>query len=207
MRYLAYPAPACCLSSVLLLLLAACDEMTIPRAGGDAGSPPMTADSGSPPPTDSGAGTRDSGSPRVDSGPPSSCRADEMKYGNSCYAVLSMPNSFDDARVSCTARGAEAVTIESKAENDAVYGFLPASVSAVWIGLVRADANSFDWISGESFSYRNWAENEPNNDTGDEDCVVMWGPNLSFAELRGAWNDAPCTEPPRSAIVCERAAE
>ncbi len=60
----------------------------------------------------------------------------------------------------------------------------------VWIGLTDiASEGSYQWITGESFSYSNWAPPEPNN-LGDEDYGVLWRRDYrdGFGP-RWSWND------------------
>ena len=69
------------------------------------------------------------------------------------------------------------------------------SPSGVWLGLERVsvDATKFHWIEGTPLEgkYQNWAEGEPNNSDGKEECVYMYG-NLVNSTRSGKWNDFPC---------------
>jgi hypothetical protein len=98
-------------------------------------------------------------------------------------------------------------SISSAAENGFIYSILPALNQTAWIGLARSSsgASTFVWDSGEPLAYQNWAAGEPNNESGKEDCVIMWGPNLSFAALKSKWNDIACEQSKVDAVVCERA--
>jgi hypothetical protein len=58
-----------------------------------------------------------------------------------------------------------------------------------WIGLSdAASEGNFQWVTGEAFSYSNWAPSEPNN-LGDEDYVQLWRRNFGGGPL-WSWNDA-----------------
>lgn len=77
------------------------------------------------------------------------------------------------------------VTLTSAAENAFVLSeFLGAEHAndlRAWIGLSdRNVEGSFEWVTGEAFSYSNWSGGEPNNN-GNEDFVEMFG--------AGTWND------------------
>ena len=64
-----------------------------------------------------------------------------------------------------------------------------------WLG--RTDEGNegvWRWITGESFSYSNWNEGEPNNGLGAEHCLELYeGPG---------WNDVRTTELCRG-FICE----
>ena len=42
----------------------------------------------------------------------------------------------------------------------------------------------YKWSDGSAVDYTNWADNEPNNYKGNEDCVVY--------DYRNKWNDMNC---------------
>ena len=73
----------------------------------------------------------------------------------------------------------------------AVAGFVGCYIDGVF---VEAEG-VFKWSStNETISYNNWAPNEPNNLTGNEQCVSVFGND-------GLWNDANCSS--RYTIVCQ----
>jgi hypothetical protein len=112
--------------------------------------------------------------------------------------------TFDRARQACAYLGSEMVSIGSAAEDQVVFGLLTAQTRAAWIGL-RRQQGVFVWVDGSAVGYTHWAPGEPNNERGQEDCVLIWGPSIENNPLRSRWNDAPCAKPPRDAVVCERA--
>lgn len=80
-------------------------------------------------------------------------------------------------------------TITSSAEQTFVSSLLSTTLpnrSHYWLGANDTAAEgSFAWVTGETFSYTNWAGGEPNN-SGDEDFLAL--------DLRSGtwfWNDAP----------------
>jgi hypothetical protein len=99
--------------------------------------------------------------------------------------------------------GGEVASIHSQAENQFIFGLLPPAAQAAWIGLKRT-GSSFTWADGKPASYFNWAPGEPNNEKSKEDCTVIWGPGLSFASMKGKWNDVPCDAPGRDTVICKR---
>ena len=67
-----------------------------------------------------------------------------------------------DAITGCIAEGATLATIESQAEQDAVYA-LTGSTGA-WIGFADfLDEGTFSWVDGTAASFTNWRNNQPNN--------------------------------------------
>ena len=61
----------------------------------------------------------------------------------------------------------------------------------------QAKEGVFKWSSDEYFSsdsYTNWAQNEPNDLLGKENCVEILATN-------GQWNDNPCSD--RLSFMCE----
>lgn len=80
-------------------------------------------------------------------------------------------------------------TITSAAENNFLTSILPAGQadrSHYWLGGTDARVEeTWEWVTGETWSYENWSGGEPNN-VGNEDYLAF--------DLRGsvyAWNDAP----------------
>jgi hypothetical protein len=80
-------------------------------------------------------------------------------------------------------------TVTSPAEQTFVSSLLSTALanrSHFWLGASdTATEGSFAWVTGEAFSYTNWAGGEPNN-SGDEDFLAL--------DLRSGtwfWNDAP----------------
>ncbi|XP_051889647.1 lectin-like isoform X4 [Pristis pectinata] len=56
-----------------------------------------------------------------------------------------------------------------------------------WFGLNdRCEEGTFTWIDGSSYSYQNWAKDEPNNIENNEHCVNIH----RFPD--GTWNDESC---------------
>jgi len=75
------------------------------------------------------------------------------------------------------------VTITSQAEQDFLANtFMLPYGPRVWIGAYRV-GSEFAWVTGEPWSYTNWHSGEPNNASGNENYVEMWGAYV------GGWND------------------
>ncbi len=98
-------------------------------------------------------------------------------------------NTWTASQAEAVLLGGNLVTINDKAENDWVYNTFSiygGEIRSLWIGLNDvAVENTFDWVSGESPVFTNWAPAEPNNHFGNEDYVHF------YTSLYGnSWNDA-----------------
>ena len=154
--------------------------------------PPPKQDTGEPPP------------PPLDSGPPDPCQGKESYFQGYCYLAVGYKwMDYLSASKLCAANQGQVASVLSQAENQFIFSMLPALNSAAWIGL-RRKTGQFTWVDGQAKGYMNWASGEPNNENGDEECVVMWGPNLKQTSWHGKWNDTSCTTPGRDTVICKR---
>ncbi|MBC8354931.1 MAG: hypothetical protein H8E66_23375 [Planctomycetes bacterium] len=133
--------------------------------------------------------------------------------GNDHYYMLVMPDSpqtTDDNFSWFEARNAAAATIYNGSaghlvtvtsfgedeflrttfENEIEIRNYPTSTGDfVWIGLTDQTAEgNYQWLTGESFSYSNWASTEPNN-LGNEDFVHIWRRYEGTNQDGWSWND------------------
>jgi hypothetical protein len=134
------------------------------------------------------------------------CGSIEQPFAESCYFAAGVKwLSYEAARQLCASHGAEPVSVGSEEENGFVFGLLHQANAAAWIGLRRTGAaGELRWENGAALEYTRWAKGEPNNEGGKERCTVIWGPGLGAEALRGRWNDAPCDDPGRDTVICER---
>ncbi len=111
-------------------------------------------------------------------------------YNGKEYILTSKAQSWEQAQAEAQARGGNLVTINDAAEETWLKQTF-GTTSAKWIGLSdHITEGTFQWINGETTTYRNWAPGRPNNDTaggtrpGGEDYAVMsWGTTKQ-------WNDS-----------------
>jgi tetratricopeptide (TPR) repeat protein len=82
-------------------------------------------------------------------------------------------------------------TVTSQEENDFIVNNLGGSevVRSHWLGGFQPPGSQesdggWQWITGESFVFTNWASAEPSNSGGNEDAIGFHGLPLS-----GQWND------------------
>ena len=113
-------------------------------------------------------------------------------FADSGYLLCSAePLAFADARVFCTDLGGDLAVLETEEENQFMYD---AGAESMVFGLTdEAVEGSFVWVDGQSATYDAWAEAQPDDAGGDEDCVQYYAD--------ATWNDIPCTN--AYGFVCE----
>jgi len=82
------------------------------------------------------------------------------------------------------------VTITSQVESDFVYGLLQ-SCNKNWYYIGGTDEGvrgQWQWVTGESWEFTNWAPGEPNNLGGYESYLMLYRIN-SDAQTASKWND------------------
>ena len=121
------------------------------------------------------------------------CSSGYTNYGHSCYKYFTETDTWLNARDICADEGGWLVSISDEKENDFVLSMID-SEDRVWIGLSdRNVEGKLQWDHGEAITYSNWANGEPNNFGGSEDCIELHGD--------GKWNDGSCTA--SRSFLCE----
>lgn len=92
--------------------------------------------------------------------------------------------TWTEARAMCQSLGGHLLTINSPEEQAFIQSKYPGYTG--WIG-AYGDANGWAWVTGESWSYTNWAPNEPNNTDGEEWFGHIWNGMQ--------WNDLADNDP------------
>ena len=102
------------------------------------------------------------------------------------YLYCSTPRTFAEARAFCERRGAELAQIVGERDN----AYLAAHTEgSAFFGLSDLETEgTFLWTNGYAPSWWNWAEGEPNDSGGTEDCAGLFGDT-------GLWNDFNCDTP------------
>ncbi|KAG7240322.1 hypothetical protein INR49_027022 [Caranx melampygus] len=99
----------------------------------------------------------------------------------SCYLFSTESGSWDKGREDCRGRGADLVVIDS-AKETSLLGF---TSDAVWIGLTDKEKEGvWKWVDGTPLTLTYWADNEPNNAGGVENCAYVRSDGKRY------WNDA-----------------
>jgi hypothetical protein len=98
--------------------------------------------------------------------------ADALTFGTSRYAYFPATLTWAGAKAMAEAKGGHLATFTSAAEEAAVTSYLQArmvgqDVLHFWLGGYQArTAGSWAWLTGEPFTYKHWAQSEPDNSGG-----------------------------------------
>ena len=117
------------------------------------------------------------------------------EFDVSCYKVMtsfvySQSLSWDNARAVCLGYGGDLVSIENEREMEFISLRYAEYMSySIWIGLNdRIKHREYVWSDGTPFNgsvYSNWRDGEPNDWSGQEDCVELYN---------NGWNDLACSQ-------------
>jgi hypothetical protein len=137
------------------------------------------------------------------------------------YQLVIVPTGITwlDASTAAQNAGGYLATLTSTPENTFVYNLAaqdsnawfidtPANGLGPWLGGYQSPSSSeptggWNWVSGETWSYTNWASGEPNNNAGIEDKLQLFGSQTLMA---ATWNDLPSSgnaDGPAHAYVIE----
>ncbi len=99
------------------------------------------------------------------------------------YELYNTSIAWKEAFQFCQQQGGHLVTVNSKEEQEFINSILSSSThNRIWAGgLDTYTEGKWQWITGETFSYKNWGSGEPNN-SGDEDYLML-------SRGDGKWND------------------
>jgi len=103
------------------------------------------------------------------------------------------PANYLAAILECERRGGSLVTVESQAEQDALYA-LTGSAGA-WIGLADfLDEGEFGWTDGSPLTFSNFRPGQPNNGNNNQHCT--------WIRPDGLWDDITCKK--QEQYVCQK---
>ena len=103
------------------------------------------------------------------------------------YEVINTRMTWSEAKAYCENLGGYLATVESQEEYNKVLELASASGRKVlWLGAQKNSNQTFEWITGETFGYSFWLSGEPNNEGGNENCLVMFQVNGQWV-----WADVP----------------
>lgn len=104
--------------------------------------------------------------------------------------------SWSDGRQFCRDCGGDLIIINTGEKQRYISSI---ATGVVWIGLSDiAEEGKMKWVDNTTLNKGFWAENEPNDYSGSEDCVEL---NPKKTVLNN-WNDIPCTNKRR--WICEK---
>jgi len=105
------------------------------------------------------------------------------------YLIVDKKLSWTSAKLEAEHRGGYLAIITSVEEQEFIMGLLSrnGNRSFYWLGGYREGGN-WQWLTGETFSFRNWSRGKPDNYKGEEDKLVIlrkpaWGGGM------GQWED------------------
>ena len=129
-----------------------------------------------------------------------SCISNSNTYKTNKYVYYNASLPFSVAKYICERNGGYLVTLTSEAEKTSVNEL--CGNNNTLLGAVRNASNNFEWVNGESFSYSNWRENEPNNYSS------MGGQYYVLMSSVGEWDDicdltGGATSAEADGFVCE----
>jgi hypothetical protein len=108
-----------------------------------------------------------------------------LEYQNHWYQRINYARTWHDAQNFCASTGGHLVTISSVEENQFVYDLS----SGGWLGGTDENSEgSWEWLTGEPWSYSNWNSGEPNN-CGDPGCTPEHYLTYSGTPDDYLWND------------------
>jgi hypothetical protein len=100
----------------------------------------------------------------------------------SLYYCSTAPAASSSASAIASSNGGYLATINSQEENDLLSGFLNSQCALIGLS-DSAHEGTFVWSNGEPLEYTNWANYQPNNEGGNQDCTVL---------CADGWNDTQC---------------
>ncbi|MCD7768858.1 MAG: leucine-rich repeat protein [Oscillospiraceae bacterium] len=108
---------------------------------------------------------------------------DAYTFNGHSYKIYASATSFDEAEAACEAMGGHLATVTSADEDTFLYAMaIEEGYKSVYFGLIK-ESDIWHWVTGEDFSYSNWASGEPNNE-GTGEYIGMY-----YYKYTGTWND------------------
>ena len=94
--------------------------------------------------------------------------------------------------------------IESLEENDFIKANYLTGRGNYWIGLSDSETEGdWKWADGTKLSeYKNWGQQQPNDNRGNQDCVVIRLGSSHNRNYDGEWNDVNCSK--NKGFICEK---
>ncbi|XP_059201160.1 macrophage mannose receptor 1-like [Centropristis striata] len=103
--------------------------------------------------------------------------------------------TMEDARHFCRQRHGDLVSIITKEENTFIWKQISRSYATYYIGMSVDLDGSFWWMDGSSLGVQKWADDQPNTEAFNENCVSMYYYNAE-------WRTCNCGQ--EHQFICKR---
>uniref|UniRef100_G3N746 C-type lectin domain-containing protein n=1 Tax=Gasterosteus aculeatus aculeatus TaxID=481459 RepID=G3N746_GASAC len=111
-------------------------------------------------------------------------------YNGRCFRFIPREMTWAKAEKNCLSLGGHLASVHSVLEYHEIQKAIMSSSfhhPSTWIGGSDAqEENQWIWSDGTRFDYTNWANGEPNNLRGHQNCIQM-----NFGDAK-AWDDCNC---------------
>ena len=116
-------------------------------------------------------------------------------YKGNKYILFESNVSWNEAKRICESYGGHLVTITSAEENSVVKSLASKAKNNVWYGATDKETEGvWKWITGEAFTFSDWATGEPNN-LDNQDYLQLLSKNQ--------WDDVQECELTYQSFICE----
>ena len=113
---------------------------------------------------------------------------DAIEFNGHYYKLFDDSITWSKAKEYCESIGGHLVTVNTQAEQDFLINLSESSKKKnLWIGAKSDNSGNYSWVTGEVFSFTNWATGEPNNVHNSQFTAMMYTHNASVHA--GLWND------------------
>ena len=131
--------------------------------------------------------------------------------GHSYEVVTDDPLNWEDAKTAAENRllmgeSGYLATITSQEEQDFIQSYVLTQSSDdsshAWLGgyqPTQTSGGAWEWITGETWNFTNWATGEPNFGSGGEYYLMLYQiDDAAYSFNFGEWNDAPLDNGPEN---------
>ena len=114
-------------------------------------------------------------------------------YNGHRYQLFDTPMNWNEAEAYCESLGGHLATITTVEEQQYIESILSTgSKNSYWLGGMKNAEDSWTWVTNEAFNYENWANEQPDNYSGNENALMIYH-NINPENVEGSgfgkWND------------------
>ncbi|XP_063289939.1 pulmonary surfactant-associated protein D-like [Pelobates fuscus] len=114
--------------------------------------------------------------------------------GDKIYITNGKEANYNDGKAICSSAGGQLASPTNAEENQAVLSLDLLNNKSAFLGINDIQTEgTFRYPNGVIIRFSNWYTGEPNDTSGNEDCVEMYS--------SGLWNDRSCAE--IRLVICE----